>query len=72
MSKTERVIYEIDGKRLYGTPLTTQHAETLGLQYCDPNEPCSGDYICIDGTLYRCVLNVTGHGCVWLITSEVC
>ena len=38
---TERVVYELEGKKFYATPVSKAKADELGLQYCDPNEPCS-------------------------------
>ncbi len=68
---SQKVIYELDGKKLYGTPVSKEQAAALGLDSCD-EEPCSGEYICLGGVMYRCVLDESGHGCDWLETAEVC
>ena len=71
---SEKVIYTIDGKQLYGIRLSQERIAALGLEQCT-NEPCSGLYFCEEttGIMYRCVLDpATGHGCDWVETAEVC
>jgi hypothetical protein len=75
ITKVVKIVYEIDGHQYEAVPVPADAAiaaiGTAGA--CTGlSEPCSGDYECINGKRWRCMLNHATKRCQWYETTEPC
>ncbi len=73
ITKTIKIVYEVDGEEHEAVPVTEDEAKAAGLASasCTGTPPCEG-YMCIAGWRWRCMLNHEFKRCQLYRTNEVC
>ena len=74
ITRTVKVVYEVDGTEYEAVPVTDAEARAAGLASasCTGTPPCDGHYSCIGGWRWRCMLNHEFKRCQYYRTNEVC
>lgn len=74
ITRTVKVLYEVNGQQYEAIPVSDEEAEAAGLKSvsCTGTPPCDGHYICIGGNRWRCMLNHEYKRCQYYRTNEVC